>query len=378
VAALSPGRPPGTGLKKRGRAPNNRLPAERVAAALERLKTTYRDFGPTFAAEKLAEGDDPIMISHETLRKAMIAGGLWSARHHKTNLHRPRDRRPCIGELVQGDGSPHAWFENRGPRCTLICFIDDASSRLLARFALVESAEAYFPLSRISLQRFGPCAMYVDRHSILRNNNPSERNEPTQFGRAMEELGIELICARSPQAKGRVERVNQTLQDRLVRELRLRDICTIDDANAFLDEHYLDDHNRRFAVAPSSDIDVHRALEDKHDLDYILCSREMRTLSRDLTFQYKSIVYALNEPTQINRLRHAKVEICKRAGGEITVEAAKQRLSFFEISKRKLPAILDSKELADRALTPRPSHGHPPPENHPWKRWVQPSGPSRP
>jgi hypothetical protein len=204
---------------KRGRPGNRRRDPADIERAIALVREHYADFGPTFASEKLAE-QHQLAVDRETLRKAMIAAGLWRAKPRKAAYHPPRERRPCFGELVQIDGSPHAWFEDRGPKCTLLVFIDDATSALVGlRFAHNETTAEYFALARIYFAQYGlPQAFYSDRFGIFRINVASSpTNDQTQFGRALDQLDIALICANSPQAKGRVERVNRTLQDRLIK-----------------------------------------------------------------------------------------------------------------------------------------------------------------
>src|SRR6202167_1287003 len=216
--------------RRRGKPGNHRLPSEVRALALSLVLERYADFGPTFAAEKLAEHHG-CSVSHETLRNWMIADGLWVDRRHRlASPHQPRRRRDCLGELVQIDGSEHAWFEDRGPMCTLLAFVDDATSRLMAlRFVTSESAFDYFRTTRAYLETHGkPVAFYSDKHNIFRVNNGEGGDRVTQFGRALESLNIDIICANTPQAKGRVERAFGTLQDRLVKELRLAGISSIE------------------------------------------------------------------------------------------------------------------------------------------------------
>ncbi|EGP4635655.1 ISNCY family transposase, partial [Escherichia coli] len=228
--------PSGLVSHRRGKRPNNSFSTEFRATVISLLKGRYADFGPTFACEKLREIHG-LSLSVETLRKWMIEEGLWRERRRKiARIYQRRMRRPSYGELIQIDGSPHDWFENRGPRCTLIVFIDDATSALMAlRFVPAETTRAYMETLRGYLNDHGvPLALYSDRHSIFRVNNPEREGELTQFTRAIKTLGIEPIHANSPQAKGRVERANQTLQDRLVKEMRLQNISDIETANAWL------------------------------------------------------------------------------------------------------------------------------------------------
>jgi transposase len=243
--------------KRRGRPSNRRLDEAVKQAILERVRDRYADFGPTLAAEYLrSEG---LRVSKEALRGWMTAAGLWrSTNRRRPRLHPPRLRRPRLGELIQIDGSPHNWFEGRGSRCTLLAFIDDATSRLMfARFVPVESSQAYLDSLKAYVTAYGClAALYSDRHGIFTKHDPEDA-EPTQFQRAIGELGIAGIQALTPQAKGRVERLFQTLQDRLVKALRLAGIGDIDAANAFL-PGYLQDHNARFAVVPEDPEDAHQ------------------------------------------------------------------------------------------------------------------------
>ena len=241
------------GLRHRARGrPSNRLLGPHVRQmAMAYITESYRDFGPTFASQMLVERHG-LSVSRETLRKWMSEEGLWLSRKQRRQFHQPRLRRDHFGELVQIDGSEHRWFEDRGPRCTLIVFIDDATGRLVGlRFVPSESAFAYFETLKGYLTSYGrPLAFYSDKHSIFRVSKPQAQGGQgmTQFVRALSELNIEILCANSSQAKGRVERVNRTLQDRLVKELRLEGISTIEAANAYLPA-FMARFNERFATA---------------------------------------------------------------------------------------------------------------------------------
>ncbi|MDP1719527.1 MAG: ISNCY family transposase, partial [Candidatus Nanopelagicaceae bacterium] len=227
----------------RGVPSNNKADPGVLDGAITAVKDRYHDFSVTLAHEKLT-ALHAFPYSRETLRAAMVTVGLWHPKRSSSPvIHEMRERRASEGELVQADGSPHAWFEDRGPRCTLLVYIDDATSKLLhLEFVTSETTHAYFGATRRYLEHHGkPLALYVDRHGVFRVNTTraltarvEDSNGKTQFGRAMEELGIELIFANSPQAKGRVEKANQTLQDRLVKELRLEGINTMEKGNQFL------------------------------------------------------------------------------------------------------------------------------------------------
>jgi len=264
---------------KRGRESNRRLPDELRRRAMDLVRARYADFGPTLAAEKLAELH-ALSVSRETLRKWMVEAGVWVPRKQRRRVQQPRRRRPCRGELVQIDGSDHAWFEERGPKCTLLVFIDDATSELMElRFVESESTFAYFEALRSYLERHGkPVALYSDKASVFKPTGRQAKGV-SQFGRALSELNIDILCANTPAAKGRVERSNSTLQDRLVKEMRLRGISTLEAGNAYLDE-YRQGHNARFAVAPASAHDAHRPLLGDEELDKVFTWQEERTLSK--------------------------------------------------------------------------------------------------
>ena len=267
------------------------------------VRTNYPDFGPTLAAEVLAEKHD-LVVSRETLRTWMTAAGLWLSRRQRRHFHQPRPRRECLGELVQIDGSEHRWFEGRADPCTLLVFIDDATSRLMQlRFVPSETTFSYFEALEGYLGAHGrPLAFYSDKHSVFRVSKKDLKSGQgmTQFGRALAELNIEILCANSSQAKGRVERVNRTLQDRLVKELRLAGIGSIEAGNAFL-PGFIERFNARFAVAPARPRDLHRPLLNlaPDRLRAILCRRELRHVGQQLTlsFERKLIMLEQNEAT---------------------------------------------------------------------------------
>ncbi len=293
------------------------------------MREHYPDFGPTLAAEKLTARHG-LRLGVETLRQWMIADGLWVDRRHRLpSPHQPRRRRECLGELVQIDGSEHAWFEDRGPVCTLLAFVDDATSRLMQlRFVASESAFDYFRATRDYLETHGkPVAFYSDKHSIFRVNNGEGGDRVTQFGRALSELNIDIICANSPQAKGRVERAFGTLQDRLVKELRLAGISSIEAANAWLPA-FMANYNARFGRDPANAKDLHRKLTAADDLDEILAWREERTVTQNLTLHYDRMMLIL-EPTPLARgLVRKKVEVVNYPDGRFAVQFDGKSLPF--------------------------------------------------
>jgi transposase len=287
----------------RGRASNNRIDPTIREAAMSLVRDRYADFGPTLAAEKLAECHG-LTVSRETLRKWMQDAGLWLSRKQRRTFHQPRLRRECLGELIQIDGSDHRWFEDRGPACTLLVFIDDATSTLMhLEFVSSESTFSYFgALERYLTLHGRPVAFYSDKHTVFRVPKQDARTGygMTQFGRALNELNIEILCANSSQAKGRVERANRTLQDRLVKELRLAGISDMEAANAFL-PGFMARHNAQFAKVPRRADNLHRPLNVEPDrLRDILCYRDERYVSNQLAFSYDRlrIILAENEITR--------------------------------------------------------------------------------
>lgn len=289
--------------KGRGRVGNRALLPEKKVQVITRIKEQYLDFGPTLASEKLAQRDG-IAISRETVRLLMIKEQLWKAHHRKeVVIHTYRERRSCVGELVQLDGSPHRWFEERNDPCTLLAYIDDATSRIMdGAFTDYEGTFTLFAATEQYLQTHGkPLSLYVDKHSTFKINRQATVEEElkdfqpqSQFGRAMEQLRIELICANSPQAKGRVERLFETLQDRLVKELRLEGISTREEGTKYFREIYIPRHNNRFAVLPKDPTNVHRALLPSDDLARIFTVQTARRVSKALVVQYKNTRYQLD------------------------------------------------------------------------------------
>jgi len=354
--------------KRRGRPSNHQLEAGVKQAALDQIKRQYSDFGPTLAHEKLTE-KHRLQISVESVRQLMIVEEIWKPKKaRKAEVHPMRERRACFGELVQVDGSDHAWFEERGPRCTLLVMIDDATGRLGALlFVSHESFFGYGAAMRLYLAAHGrPGTLYSDKHSIFHVNIPSVglENNLTQFGRAMQDLEIGIICANSAQAKGRVERVNETLQDRLPKELRLRNISNMADGNLFLPE-FLDDFNTRFPVLPRSTFDFHRPLSPTSDLERIFSWQEARILSNNLTLQYKNVVYQVQTNRPAYSLRKTPVNVCENAQGVISLFHKDQPLLYTIFNKQErqaqvVPAKSISVELQNL------SRAHEPASNHPW------------
>lgn len=289
--------------KARGRPSNNRSREGLRELTLAIVRERYADFGPTLAAEKLAERDG-VKVSRETLRKWMVEDGLWLSRSQRRVFHRPRLRRECYGELIQIDGSDHRWFEDRDAPCTLIVAVDDATGAIQEmRFVPSESTFAYFEMLAGYLRSHGkPVAFYSDKHSVFRVAKSDARtgHQTTQFGRALLELNIEILCANSSQAKGRVERKNRTLQDRLVKEMRLDGVIGMKAGNDWLPGYILR-HNRQFARTPARPDNLHRAVTESPDrLNDILCWRDERYVGQQLTFSYERRRILLEE-TEVSR-----------------------------------------------------------------------------
>jgi hypothetical protein len=289
------------------------------------VRERYADFGPTLAGEKLAALHG-VAVCVETLRQWMIDAGLWVPRSQRPRrVHQPRHRRSCLGELIQIDGCHHAWFEGRGPKCTLLVYVDDATSRLMElRFVASESAFDYFASTRSYLERHGkPVAFYSDKASIFRVAASEAKTTAgiTQFNRALSELNIDIICANTPQAKGRVERAHATLQDRLVKELRLRGISTPEAGNAYLPAFWAD-YNARLAREPQSPHDAHRPVRDDEDLALLFTWQEERKLTRNLTLHYKRVVYLVEPGSETLPLAGERCCVHEYEDGRIEVRHA--------------------------------------------------------
>ena len=318
--------------RRRGRPSARRLPAATQERALALIRERYADFGPTFAHQKLTE-EHALVLSVETLRGWMSAAGLWVPRAQRARRsYPPRERRACLGELVQLDGSEHAWFEDRGPRCTLLVYVDDATSRLMELcFADTESTFDYFHATRRYLERHGkPMAFYSDRLSVFHvQARDRAQGGPglSQFGRALRDLNIDSLCANSPQAKGRVERANGTLQDRLVKELRLRGLSTPAAAEPFLPV-FMADYNRRFATPARVAYDAHRPLLPSEDLTEIFTFQELRRITAQLTVNYKRGLYVLEDSVANRRLRRTTALVSEAADGTVTIRGNGRVLAY--------------------------------------------------
>lgn len=339
--------------KARGRPSNNRIQAGIRDYAIELVRQNYPDFGPTFAAEKLLERHG-LRVSCETLRHWMLDAGIWFSRQQRRSFHQPRLRREAYGELVQIDGSEHRWFEDRGEACTLLVFIDDATGQLMQlRFAASESAASYFEALEGYLTSHGcPVAFYSDRNSVFRVAKADARGGQgmTQFGRALAELNIEILCANSSQAKGRVERVNRTLQDRLVKELRLAGISDMTAGNAFL-PGFITRFNDRFAVIPARPENLHRPLNmPLARLRDILCHREQRYVGQQLTLSYRRQRVMLDRNDLTAGAVGQYVEVYDFADGRLEVRWKGLSLPYVAFDKDQRvshAAVVENKRLSE-------------------------------
>ncbi len=361
--------------KRRGKPANNRITSTIKQTALALIRDNYHDFAPTLAHEKLIECHD-IRCSVETLRKWMIEDDLWQVKtRRRACIHQPRARRAQLGELVQIDGSPHDWFEGRGMRCNLTVYIDDATGKLMAlHFTPTETTHAYMEALDDYLKQYGrPVALYADKHAIFRVNMKNCEAELTQFARACKTLDIELIHANTPQAKGRVERANKTLQDRLVKELRLQGINDISSANAYLPT-FIKDYNRRFAKPAKSSLDAHReVLHDAQQVQQILSLHSKRVLSKNLTCQYKNIQYQIQTETKGYRLRHSHLTVIESFSGDITLLSKGKALKYRTYQLDEQPAVIvDEKSIntiVDQTkIQQLAKPKYKPSPDHPWKR----------
>ena len=327
--------------QSRGKPSTKRWNERERAIAIDLLKSDWHGFGPTYTAEKLKELKR-IHVSDETVRRMMITEGLWVAGKRKQKHRQRRERKLMVGILVQLDGSPHDWFEGRAPKCTLLVFIDDATSRILwLAFVESESFDGVAGATKKYIEKCGrPIAFYVDHGSTFSVNlNNPDREKITQFERILKELVIEINHANSPQAKGRVERCNSTMQDRLVKEMRLAGISSIAEANQFIQQgNFIAKHNEKFAIPPTQEGDAHRTIQG-YDLDKIFCTQEERIVTNDFTISYKGKILQLtsHQPTIIRPKN--RVVVCQHLDGKVTIRIRNYQLHFKEIGMRKVNKI---------------------------------------
>ena len=363
--------PKGLISSRRDKPSSNRLPQSLREKAVALISSHYHDFGPTLANEKLKELHG-LKLSVESTRQLMIASGIWKGKHRKAcRIHQMRERRACVGELIQIDGSPHYWFEDRGPKCCLIVFVDDATSRLMAlHFIEEECNQGYFEATRNYIDVHGlPACLYSDRHGIFRVNTKDavSGTGETQFSRAIRELDIALINANSPQAKGRVERANGILQDRLVKELRLQNISDIKTANAFLPQ-FMADFNKRFEKEPTNPNHANRKNPfTTPQLNHILCQKTTRKINKNLEVTYGNKILQIQTQKPSYTMRNSWVEITDQKG-YLSIWYKGRALPFKIFNSKKRPTqIADSKQI-NRVVNEARKAKYKPPITHPWKR----------
>lgn len=354
----------------RGRESNRKIPEEIIEKAKDFLRKRYADFKPTFAAEKLAENHG-IKLSKEKTRQIMVEEKLWQPKPRKKNgeYRQWRPRKEHLGELIQFDGSYHPWFENRAPACCLLGGIDDATGKITgSKFVTDEGVIPVFSFWREYVKQHGkPLKIYLDRFSTYKINTKSlldDTESLTQFERAMKDLNIEITHANSPQAKGRVERLFGTLQDRLVKESRLLKISTITEANVFLEKIFIPKFNQKFGVQPSKKVNFHRSLTavDQKNLDKIFSIQSKRIINNDFTIRYVGRWFQLASSQPALVCRKDKVLIEERIDGKIFISLRNKYLNFQELPKR--PEKIKMKVVALANTQPNWK----PPLNHPWRQ----------
>ncbi len=343
---------PGLASKRRGRPSNRRFVDGFKERALGLVRERYADFGPTLAQEKLRE-EHGVVVSAETLRKWMAEDGLWLARKERHRVQQPRLRRARYGELIQIDGSDHEWFEDRAPRCVLLVFVDDATGKLMElRFCRSESTFEYWTSVRRYLERHGrPVAFYSDKATVFRVNRKQDHGGTgiTQFGRAMRELNIDVICANTPAAKGRVERAHLTLQDRLVKEMRLAGVSSMEQGNLFL-RGFRDRHNERFGRAARDSEDMHRPLLPEHKLDDIFQEHREAKVSRNLTLHCKRTMYVIDNCAANRTIAGKRVQVFEDEAGQVTIRFQGRALRFRAFPKHGGAGVTPGDIVANKYL----------------------------
>ena len=347
----------------RGRLSNRAKPDEFRQKVLARYQKRYPDFGPTLAAEHLSQ--EGLEVDHETLRRWLLVKGSWTLKRRRQKHRQWRERKACFGELVQMDGSHHDWFEGRRERAVVMVMIDDATNRTYARFSEQETTLAAYDTFEGYVRRYGmPQGLYVDRDSIYRTDREATvaeqlaGEEPlTQFGRAMKRLGVGLDLANSPQAKGRVERRNGLLQDRLVKELRLAGISDLEGANRFLEDKFLPELNRRFWVKPAQEADVHRDLP--RDLAEVLCWEQERVVQRDWTVAWNGRWFQIERGHEGLCLAGKTVIVRQLRDGSVQLLKGTQKLGWRELPKR--PQRVSESKPGNKigVQQAKPQAGHP-------------------
>jgi transposase-like protein len=348
--------------KSRGRASNRKTPLKVKERIIGLYRQKYQGFGPTLTAEKLTEIEG-IQVSKETVRTFLMESGDWQKGRKRRKYRQWRQRKEHRGELVQMDGSHHDWLEGRGPWCVLMAYIDDATGRVFGRFYEYEGTIPAMDSFRRYIRKHGlPMQLYLDKHTTYKSTaKPTIEEEiqgsapMSQFERAMKELAVGLIHAHSPQAKGRIERLFATLQDRLVKEMRLRGVSTIEEANRFLQE-FLPVYNRKFAVNAASKEDLHRPVPLGINLDKILCIKTNRTMRNDHTIAYEGKLYQIEESTLSK-----KVTVEERINGKMLIVCQDKVLLYRQITERP--------QVTKQPVTGKKRTSHALPLDHPWRQF---------
>jgi hypothetical protein len=361
----------------RGRKSNRRGDARLRKRVLARYVKQYGDYGPTLAAECLAE--EGLVVPVQTLRRWLLAEGLWSRQRQRKQHRRRRARKEHFGEMVQMDGSHHDWFEGRRAWAVLMVLIDDATGRTYAQFFEEETLIAALTMFHDYSLKYGfPQAIYVDRAGIYRSDREptsaellAEKEPQTQFGRAMGALQVRLILAGSPQAKGRVERMNSTLQDRLVKALRQRGISDLAAANKFLEEEFLEPFNRKFGKAPAQAADLHRAVTVELDLPRMLAVQEERVVQNDWTVRWNNTFLQLQRGSGLQPGQ--RVTVCDQLDGRVRLFSGDRELAYGTTRTEPLP---QRQRIQSRGVPTKSNQGLKPAKTHPWRGRGQPSSPT--
>ena len=357
--------------RNRGRPSPHKMPKERENVIGLVIEENYHDFGPTLASEKLWERHG-IKVGREKLRQIMISKGIWCVRRKRREAHQWRERKHYYGEMIQMDGSHHDWLEGRGPEMVLMGYVDDATGRAYGRFYDYEGLYPAMDSFERYIRRYGlPVSVYLDKHSTYKTMRQPDLDEllrgetaATQYGRACRELGVEVIHAHSPQAKGRIERAFGTLQDRLIKEMRLASISIKEEANEFLDR-YLPIYNKRFGKEPLREADLHRRLPRGVRLRDIFCIKGKRTITNGYIVKWRGRMFLIENPTIVQRRR--KVEIREHFDGKISIKLNGKYLKFKEIEKQRSVKLEKAKEPAPELVKKKAKYI--PPADHPWRRY---------
>lgn len=362
--------------KSRGRPSSHRIEEKTRDTIIKLYREKYWDFGPTLASEHL-ESSDNYALNHETLRGWLIKEGIWQKKRRRKKHRSWRERKEHVGELIQMDGSHHDWFEGRREKAVLMVMVDDASSRTFARFFEGETTRASMETFQTYVECYGlPQALYVDGDSIYRCDRQPTVDEQlkqtcplTQFGRAMNTFGVRIVPAYSPQAKGRVERTNGTFQDRLIKEMRLEGIKTIEEGNQFLEDIFLSKYNEKFNVSPKKEEDLHRRIPEDIVLEEVLCFEESRQVQNDWTVRWRNRFFQLTKRNEVLGLVKQNITVREKLDGTIQLVYKGHTLAFEELPERP-------KKMAGKVtqLTRSRKQWKPAPD-HPWKRYKPPSYP---